>query len=1337
MELDLPQIAVLPRVVGQTVGHIQPMEPSGAQEASKSKPAIVGLLQRLQHDAPEDRQSKLQRHILELAASILGCAATALDPQRGFFDQGLDSLNVVELRNRLQRDLAQPLPITLPFNFPTVTTLADELLQQFGAATPNPVSARPTPLPARTGDIAIIGMGCRLPGGVCSPEAFWGLLRDGIDAISEVPPDRWNVDSYYHPDPDHPGTIVTRYGGFVDGVEQFDAVFFGISPREARQLDPQQRLLLEVCWETLEHAGVPPSSLLGTQTGVFIGISTNDYLQRLNRRVEEIDAYLGTGNALSLAANRLSYTFGLEGPSLAIDTACSSSLVAIHQACQSLRSGESDIAIGGGVNLLLDPTVSINHSRAHMLAPDGRCKAFSAAADGMVRAEGCGLVLLKRLSDALRDGDSILAIIRGSAVNQDGRTSGLTVPNGPAQQRVIRRALQQAALEPAAVSYVEAHGTGTPLGDPIEADALTAVFAGTRKCLTVGSVKTNIGHLESAAGVAGMMKIVLALQHRMIPAHLHCETLNPHLDWTGSPLRIPSTTEHWPAESGPRRAGVSSFGFGGTNAHVILEEAPPPKSRKMPAWSRYLLPLSAKTETALRDLARRYVVYLETTTDYPADICYTAACGRDHFVQRLAVLGDTLAALQARLNAWLGGKPDGDVWSGSAASAETTSQVQNHTPQAASADPSNWADLAASYVRGVGPDWAACYHGLKLRRVLLPGHPFERQTYSVDPPTAAVSRPQCYRLHWTVEPELPLLPPHLSDHWLILADGKGWGEALAAELEGHGGRCTLVYRAPTESGHRSLAADDNKALHALLDEAGTLRGVVHLWSLDSPSPSVLDANNLLDAQRHSLGSVLHLAQALNDLPQPPRLWLLSRAAQAVVPGDRLEGLAQSTLWGLGRSLALEFSRLWGGLLDLPVESPTPQYAAAVCAALYGPAEDSQRALRAGRFHVPRLRLWAPERRRTVTVRADASYLITGGFGSLGRQLGRWLVQHGARNLWLLGRRGATDAEARAYLEELYRLGVTTQVGAVDVADATALTAQLAEWQRIGPPLRGVVHAAGLNAQTPLATLDWPAFATVLAPKLQGTWTLQHNTAALDLDFFAVCSSIAGLWGAKEQASYCAANAFLDGFAAYRQAQGQAALSINWGPLSDSAMVNEAAAAELRSYGIYPTPLARSTAELLPLLSDGAAQVAYVAADWARFVPLYQSRCATGFFSTLPISSLAPTIGRPEVAVKAAVQTDWPTALRTWLTEQLSSTLGLTPQQLDADVPLPSLGLDSLMAVELRNRLQRQLGREVPLPDLLGDMSLNDLVAILVGTQIAPVVKPLEPAGKSKWVIGEI
>lgn len=1336
---DLPQLALLPVLAGQTFNHPRPAGANVAMATSQAIPESTELLRRLQNAAPEDRNPQLQEHILGLVASILGCAPAALDPRGGFFEQGLDSLNVVELRNRLQSDLRRPLPITLPFNYPTAAGLSSEILRQFSLAAP--ASAPSSMLLSRpdyknADDIAVIGMGCRMPGGVSSPEGFWTLLHDGVDAISEVPADRWDVDTYYDADPDHPGTIVTRYGGFVGDVEQFDAMFFGISPREARHLDPQQRLLLEVCWETLERAGLPPSRLQGTQTGVFIGISTNDYLQRLNRRPEKIDAYLGTGNALSLAANRLSYFLGLEGPSLAIDTACSSSLVAIHQACQSLRDDESEMAISGGVNLLLDPTVSINHSRARMLAPDGRCKAFSAAADGMVRAEGCGLVLLKRLADALRDGDPVLAVIKGSAVNQDGRTSGLTVPNGLAQQRVIRRALSQAALEPSAISYVEAHGTGTPLGDPIEAEALTAVFGDQVERLVVGSVKTNIGHLESAAGVAGLMKIILALQEEMIPTHLHCKSLNPRIDWERSPLQIPIAPVEWPSGPQPRRAGVSSFGFGGTNAHVIVEEAPR-LEREAPALDCYLLPLSAKTETALRELARRYIAYLETTTSHPADICYTAACGRDHFAERLAVLGGTAADLRSRLNSWLNGELGDDIRAGKVTPVKKSAHLLNSAPHATTAAPSDWGLMAASYVQGADPDWATCYHGLKLRRVVLPGHPFERQNYSIPPPSPPVLRPQSYQLHWVPQPNLPSLPSRLSDRWLIFADQQGCGEALAAELKGRGASCTLVFCDAANNGHLSLSPADSRKLRKLLIEAGRLRGVIHLWSLDGPVPSELDTENLLDAQRRSLGSVLHLAQVLKDLAEPPRLWLLSRAAQAVTPEDRMEGLTQATLWGLGRTLALEFPWLWGGMLDLPAEAPDARCIAAACAFLYNSGQDSQQALRNGRFHAPRLRPWRFEGAHAIAIRPDANYLITGGFGSLGRQIGRWLCEQGARNLWLIGRRGATGAEARAYVEELRGRGVEVRIAAVDVAVASDLAAQLAEWQRIGPPLRGVVHAAGLNAEAPLSTLEWPDVARILSAKVQGAWALQQCTAELSLDFFLNCSSVAALWGSQRQAHYSAANAFLDGLAVYRRSRSQAATSINWGPLSASAMLTDAAATELQSYGLRPTPLASATEDLRSLLGSGAAQATVITMDWARFAPLYQSRCATGLFNELPFGASEKASSAPVAPAETAAPSDSPAALRAWLIGQLSAALRLPPHLLDADLPLPRLGLDSLIAVELRNRMQQRLGRTVPLPDLFGDLSLNGLVAMLTIASAEPAVGLAQAATQEQWITGEI
>ncbi|MEM9927244.1 MAG: polyketide synthase, partial [Cyanobacteria bacterium P01_D01_bin.50] len=428
---------------------------------------------------------------------------------------------------------------------------------------------------AKTEPIAIIGMGCRFPG-ADNPQAFWELLSNGIDAISEVPSDRWDINAYFDNNPETPGKINTRYGGFVKQLYEFDAGFFGISPREAISLDPQQRLLMEVSWEALENAGIVPSNLQGSKTGVFVGISSNDYSQQLlTREVTEIDAYLATGNSHSTAAGRLSYTLGLTGPSIAVDTACSSSLVAVHLACHSLRNQECDTALVGGVNRLISPEFSINFSKARMLATDGRCKTFDAAADGFVRGEGCGIIILKRLSDAIADGNPILGLIRGSAVNQDGRSSGLTVPNGPSQQAVISQALQNSNIDPSQINYIEAHGTGTSLGDPIEINALGAVFGkyySADNPLKIGSVKTNIGHLEAAAGIAGVIKLVLSLQNQQIPPHLHFQQPNPYIPWSELPFQIATETTPWLISDNPRFAGVSSFGFSGTNAHVVIED---------------------------------------------------------------------------------------------------------------------------------------------------------------------------------------------------------------------------------------------------------------------------------------------------------------------------------------------------------------------------------------------------------------------------------------------------------------------------------------------------------------------------------------------------------------------------------------------------------------------------------------------------------------------------------------------------------------------------------------------------------------------------------------------
>lgn len=510
--------------------------------------------------------------------------------------------------------------------------------------------------------IAVIGVGCRFPGAK-GPDAFWRLLKNGTDAVRQVPEDRWNLEAFYDPDPAKPGKMNTRWGGFLDEVDRFDPGFFDISPREAARMDPQQRLVLQVAWEALEDAGQSTDRLAGSPTGVFIGVATHDYALRLSD-LNLIDGHTGTGNASSIVANRVSYLFDFRGPSLAVDTSCSSSLVAVHLGCMSLWQRECTLALAGGVNVILSPAVAINFTKAGAMAPDGRCKAFDALADGYVRGEGAGIVVLKPLSNALVDKDSIYAVIRGSAVNQDGRTNGLMAPSRQAQEAVLRAAYRQAGISPGQVQYVESHGTGTLLGDPIEAMALGAVLKSGRpagRSCALGSVKTNIGHLEAAAGIAGLIKVALSLKHRAIPASLHFREPNPHIPFDVLPLRVQQTFEPWPDSLETRVAGVSSFGFGGTNAHVVLEEAPPQAAPSRhdegsSAQQAQLLLLSARTPEALKAVARNYRDFFTLddvgTTAPLRDVCYTAGVRRTHHDHRLA-LGGSREELVEGLDAFL------------------------------------------------------------------------------------------------------------------------------------------------------------------------------------------------------------------------------------------------------------------------------------------------------------------------------------------------------------------------------------------------------------------------------------------------------------------------------------------------------------------------------------------------------------------------------------------------------------------------------------------------------------------------------------------------------------
>jgi acyl transferase domain-containing protein len=1645
----------------------------------------------------------IQSWLIARLSELLEIESQEIDVREPFASYGMGSAELVSLSGELAEWLGRQLSPDLAYEYPTIETLARYLAESPDVA-PSATTvgedrqAQPEP-------IAIIGIGCRFPG-ANSPQAFWHLLRDGVDAISEVPAERFNLEVFFDPNPAIPGKINTRWGGFLDQVDQFDPRFFGISPREAARMDPQQRLLLELTWEALEDGGQVRERLVGTDTGVFVGISNNDYGRRQLSDFCRIDAYAGTGNALSIAANRISYVFDFRGPSIAIDTACSSSLVAIHLACCSLRTGESTLALAGGVNLILSPAVTIGFTKAGAMAPDGRCKAFDARANGYVRSEGAGLIVLKPLSRALANGDPIYAVIRGSAVNQDGRSNGLMAPNPLAQQAVLREAYRRAAVSPGDVQYVEAHGTGTFLGDPMEAKALGVVLALDRlpgRPCALGSVKTNIGHTEAAAGVAGLIKVALALKHQEIPPSLHFQEPNPQIPFDELRLRVQTTLGPWPAESSPALAGVSSFGFGGANAHVVLEEAPRSnaemhnvecgmESREIrQTQSAYLLPLSAHSSEALQSLARAYRDFLAIPESRVSlhDLCYTASVRRSHHDYRLAVTGNSPAQLAEGLEAFLrgevrpglsagrkvSGRPrklvfvfpgQGSQWLGMGrtfleqdavfrevvercdramqpyrdwsllAELAATDAAQSRLNEIAIIQPALFAmqvalaalwrswgiepqavvghsmgEVAAAHVAGAlsledavrlichrsrlvkptigqgamaavelsmeearrvlvgcedrvsiavnnsptstvlsgdpatldaildqlqrqdifcravkvdfashspqmdplrtdlllalegleprsasvpiyssvtgmvsnGLELEALYWGRNLREpvlfstavqrlledghdifleisphpillsaiqqgmhhfglegavlpsarreeedhtvmlgslgalyalgypvdwsrtypaggrcVRLPFYPWQRErcwlATAAEGPAAGVlsSGPLpdgspwvllgddsqraveenlddwLYEIQWQLkerraaqrvsEPSLPASPRS----WLIFTDSSGVGETLAALLSAQGERGILVARGEsyehTDGEHFCIRPDRPEDLRqlfeALVSDQTLCHGIVHLWSLDIPLPEETTVASVEAVQTLGCGSVLMLVQELaqaqwRDLP---RLWLVTRGAQAAEEKPLPLAVAQAPLWGLGRVIAQEHSTLWGGLIDLEPRVPLDDVAThQLREEISRPDGEDQLAFRQGRRYVARL-----VRKRHSAMqgppfrwRPDGSYLITGGLGELGLLVARWMVGQGARRLILLGRTrlpprsswssvetGSRCANQIAAIRELEGLGASVHLAAVDVADEGQLSAFLDEFRAEGwPPIRGVVHAAGVLQDGLLSQLDTAALNAVLRPKMVGGWLLHRLLEDAPLDFFVFFSSAGSLLGQPGQGNYAAANAFLDALAHHRRSQGQPALSINWGAWAELGFANTTGGRRLAKHlalvGIQSLAPELALKVLERLLRLGSTQVAVVPVNWAQYLQFHPAGTDPPLLSQLARAEAAIPLqaghpGEKRDIILAAKPIERPRLLQSYLSEQVARVLGLPASQLDVQQPLSNLGLDSLMAVALKNRIAVDLGVNVAMVKFLQGFSVAEAAPQILEQLTAEAAVPSMP-----------
>jgi amino acid adenylation domain-containing protein len=1102
---------------------------------------------------------------------------------------------------------------------------------------------------AQSESIAIVGLACRFPGGADNPEKFWRLLVDGADVVGELPDNRFDA--------------VACRGGFLRDIDRFDADFFGISPREAESLDPQQRLLLETAWHACEDAGIPKARLNGSRTGVFVGVTTADYGYRIAESRERIDAYYATGTTLNMAAGRLSYWFGLRGPSLAVDTACSSSLVAVHYACQSLRSGECDAALAAGVNLIVRADGFIALSKAGALSTDGRCKPFDASADGMGRGEGCGVLVLKRLSDALAAGDRIAAVIRGSAVTQDGATAGLTVPNGPAQQDTIRRALAAARVEAADVDYVEAHGTGTPLGDPIEMGALGEVFGASRRAsrpLLVGSVKANIAHLESAAGMASLVKTVLCLRHGQIPPQVHFHTPSPHIQWEQLPVRVATTAMDWRRSEHPRIAGISGFGFSGTNAHVVLEEAPVRENTESrPPDGLSVLTISAATRAALGDLVQRYVEWLPSAHGESFhEICRASAFCREHLAHRVAVVARSCEEAAEWLRA-----PD------------------LNAPE----DDDRVRDAASRYIRGESIDWEAVI-GRPARPLSLPRYPFQRKRY------------------WFAAAPEPAAVPMFDVAWVARPAAQTVRQQVEVVDAASGTFAEDVERAVARRGTQPLAL-------ALI--VRPLRG-------DARESAAWD-ESLSRTVR-----IIELVKALAALgaPATTRLWIVTRGAQAA--GEHAIDVLGASVWGLGRTIALEHPDLWGGLIDLDPGGPADISQAIAEIETGAPGHhdnrDDQVAYRGTRRLVPRLHAHAAADGASTRFPADASYLITGGTGGLGLSIAEWMIDAGARHLVLAGRRAPGETIARR-LEELRHRGASVTFVRADVSDRAGVDALIRAADSVGE-LRGIIHASGQIADGVLLSQDRDTVGAAMQGKARGALHLDAATRNRTLDFFVMCSSLSGVLGSPGQGNYAAANALLDGLAADRRRCGLPALSISWGPWSGAGMASRldaAAQAALSQRGVSWISPAQGLRVLDRFVSRGGRGGHVVA---ARFDATVVQRQLSTTRPTI-VDDLASSALHAEAETTGTIAAPAPTATidvtdRAALTAYLGRAVCdiLRVDAVPSGASLQDIGLDSMMATEFRNRLMRELRVDIPISTFLADATL-DTLADAVSRQSTP------------------
>jgi acyl transferase domain-containing protein/NAD(P)-dependent dehydrogenase (short-subunit alcohol dehydrogenase family)/acyl carrier protein len=1139
--------------------------------------------------------------------------------------------------------------------------------------------------------IAIVGAGMRLPGDIDDLDGLWDAVSTGRDLVRSVPPAR------RQPFAKQWDTTVDR-GGFLDEVLGFDAAFFGISPREARAMDPQHRLLLEVAWEALENAALPPDRLSDAHVGVFVGITGRQEDFR-DWGGDEADTYWSTGSGHCFAAGRVSYVLGLTGPAVAVDTACSSSLVALHQAAQALRIGECDVALAGGVSVIMSPGSTVAIERTGSLAPDGKCKTFDARANGFGRGEGCGMVVLKRLDRAVANGDRVLAVMLGSALNQDGRSNGFTAPNVLSQIDVIQRALSDAGLSPTDIGMIETHGTGTSLGDPIEMEAIAEALG---QCtgsapLRVGALKTNIGHLEAAAGIAGVLKAIACLRRRAIPPLAGFRTLNPRIDLQGTRIVVPTETLPWTSGGGGGHVGVSSFGMSGTNAHVILGPAEEPTADRSTFGAIDGFELAATTVEALRALAARMAGKLTAHdadhTNYAA-FAYTLTTGRfRHRVRARVAATDPAAAVEA-LRALADGVP---------------------SPQVEIID---------------SPD-ASTAPALPRRVAELPHYPWQRERHAPDIPSAenpegephTVDRAapvSAHRVQWRPAGIAAPIIDTVGSLLVVAGDDVQLLRSIVTTAHEQG-RSGLVLGPLAEHevppGWRSGPLPRASSWQDL--ERYNARPItLFLAYAAAPLPLTLDGSHDIAADGARLCAAVNEAVRGLDARgvDGDRVHVLTRGTRPVTGSEPIVAGSHGLLHGLAAALGLEVGAVWGGVIDLP-SAPTRADVRTMVLLVLACGPEDVAAVREGVAYVPRLIPAPPDYVPELPVHADSTYLVTGALGGVGRAITADLVGRGAQHLLLTGRSPyeRLDIGATAFLDELRKRGAKATYRTADCDDPAAIRG-VGEALQIMPRLGGIAHCAGTLPRCPLAEATEEDFVAAVRGKYSGAWWLHLLSLDHAPDFLVHTSSASALWGSDGYAAYAAANAGIDAIAAHRAASGLPATSIAFGLWDLGGMSEKQERSTMATMGLGQISPEQGSASLTARGPDGDAHLLVCPVVWDRFVEVMRGRRERPLF--LEVTSVAgqlrPTQADAVVEILALPARARIDAVRLHVLRLLAVILGHRDgATVRTDIGFFDLGLDSVMAIDLARELSRYFGTTVQVMEIFDHPTVDQLGTLLL------------------------